>query len=546
MRIRSVVCTVAAAVLSLPGLVTAQMQVTPVLSGLSSPLFVGHAGDGSNRLFILEKGGVMRVAQPGASTSAVFLNISGKIATSGEQGLLGLAFHPQYATNGRFFVFYTRTGDGALVIAEYRVSSGNSNVADADSEQVLLTIPHAAATNHNGGMLAFGPDGYLYISTGDGGGANDVPNNAQDVNSLLGKILRIDVSTPGAYVSPSSNPFYGATAGLDEIFALGIRNPWRFSFDRTTGQQWVGDVGQGQREEVNTSIVKGGNYGWRFYEGTLCNANVPSNPCNPAGTIFPAFEYSHSGGRCTVIGGYVYRGTQGTLPAGTYVYGDYCTGEIFVWSANTQTVLLGTSMNISSFGEDEAGEIYVVNLGGTVGRLTNLACSYAISPTSQNVGASSTTGTVTVTAGTGCGWTATPNASWLHVTSGSSGTGNGSVGYSVDTNTSSSSRNGTISIAVHSFTVNQSGAAACTFAISPASASYPPAGGNGSVAVAAGSGCSWTAVSSVSWITVTGTGGGTGNGTATYSVAPYTGKGPRNRSGSITIAGKTFRVKQTR
>jgi glucose/arabinose dehydrogenase len=536
--------TIVVALLCLPSLLFAQIQVTPVVSGLSSPLFVGHAGDGSNRLFIVERGGSIKVLQPGSTTPTLFLDIHTKIVAGGEQGLLGLAFHPQYISNGRFFVFYTRAGDGALVTAEYAVSA-NINVADPASEKVLLTILHPTNLNHNGGMLAFGPDTYLYIGVGDGGGAYDPPNNAQTLSTLLGKILRIDINTPSGYVSPPSNPFVGVD-GRDEIFALGMRNPWRFSFDRLTGQQWVADVGQGAIEEVDTPIVNGGNYGWKLWEGSSCTNPDPSK-CVTANYIFPRFEYSHDGARCSITGGYVYRGSQGTLPGGTYVYGDYCSGEIFSWNGTSQTVLLDTAMNISSFGEDEAGEIYVVNLGGTVGKLTGSGppCTYGIAPSSQSFGSSGGTANVSVTAGAGCGWTAVSNASWIHVTSGSSGTGDGNVAYSVDVNTASSSRSGTITIAGNTFTVNQSGAATCTYSITPTRATFGAAAGTGSVAVTAGAGCTWTAVSNSSWITVTGGASGSGNGTVTYSVTAYTGK-PRNRNGSITIAGQSFTVKQSR
>jgi glucose/arabinose dehydrogenase len=301
---------------------TGAVELSPVVTtGLSSPLFVGHAGDGSNRLFILEQVGVVKVLQPGSSTPTVFLDIQTRIVAGGEQGLLGLAFHPGYASNGRFFVYYTRAGDGTLVIAEYNVSP-DPNVADP-TETVILTIPHPTNTNHNGGMLAFGPDGYLYVAVGDGGSANDPPDNAQNIDLLLGKILRIDVDAPGVlYASPPTNPFFGATPGRDEIFAYGFRNPWRFSFDRVTHQQWVGDVGQGAREEVDTPIVSGGNYGWRVFEGFLCTNIDPALCGSPQNYIFPLFDYDHSGGRCSITGGYVYRGSQGSLPVGTYVYGD--------------------------------------------------------------------------------------------------------------------------------------------------------------------------------------------------------------------------------
>jgi hypothetical protein len=433
----------------------AQIQLAPVVSGLDSPVFVTNAGDNLGRLFIVEQPGVIRILQPGSSTATVFLDIQSKIISGGERGLLGLAFHPQYAANGRFFVFYTRALDGALVISEFVASPANANTAGT-AERVILTIPHPTNANHNGGMLAFGPDGYLYIGVGDGGSANDPPNNAQNKNVLLGKILRIDVNSGTPYGVPSDNPFVGAIDGRDEIFAYGMRNPWRFSFDRLGGQQWVGDVGQGSREEVDTPILSGGNYGWRIFEGTLCTGQ--GSCANPEDYIFPVFDYSHLNGRCSLTGGYVYRGAQGAVTPGTYVYGDYCSGEIFAWDGATQTVLLDTAMNISSFGEDEDGEIYVADLGGSVSRIIR--------------------------------------------------------------------------------------AAACTYAISPARASYGNSGGSGAVTVTAPAGCAWTATSNVGWITVTG-GSGTGNGTVNYSVATYTGK-PKKRNGTVTVAGQTFMVQQTR
>jgi glucose/arabinose dehydrogenase len=523
----------------------AAVQLTPVVTGLASPIFVGHAGDGSGRLFIVEQAGRIRVLQPGSSTPTLFLDIAAKVVSGGERGLLGLAFHPGYPNPGRFFVYYTQAADGAIVIAEYSVSS-NPDVANT-TEKVLLTIPHPGFSNHNGGMLAFGPDGFLYAGVGDGGGGNDPGNNAQNVEQLLGKILRIDINPPQgsglAYVSPPTNPFYGALVpGRDEIFALGMRNPWRFSFDRLTGQQWVADVGQGSREEVDTPIVNGGNYGWRVYEGTACT-NVDPGLCNPANYIAPVFEYTHVNGRCSITGGYVYRGSQNVFPAGTYVYGDYCTGEIFTWNGSAQALLLDTTLNISSFGEDEAGELYVVNLGGSISRLTSTQpCSYQITPTSQSAASGGGTGfTVGVTAGTGCGWTAVSNASWLQVTGGSSGTSNGTVTYSVAANTSTSSRQGTMTIAGQTFTVNQSGApASCSFSISPKNVNVPRQGGAGSVTVTAPPGCNWTAVSNNTWIIVTGGASGSGSGTVTYSVQASTGR----RNGSITIAGRTFQVKQ--
>jgi len=447
----------AAAFLTFATPLFAAIQLVPVIaSGLSSPVFVVHAGDGSNRLFIVEQGGTLRVLQSGASSATVFLDIRTRVLAGGERGLLGLAFHPHYAGNGRFFVYYTRAGDGAIVVAEYRVSAGNRDVADA-TERVLLTIAHPN-TNHNGGMLAFGPDGYLYIGVGDGGSANDPPNNAQNPNVLLGKILRIDVDTPdpGAgtlYSSPASNPFVGG-AGADEIFAYGWRNPWRFSFDRGTGAQWVADVGQGAREEVDTPIVAGGNYGWRIYEGSICSGN---DPCNPANYLFPIFDYDHTGGRCSITGGYVYRGAQNALPAGTYVYGDYCSGEIFGWNGASQSLLADTALNVSSFGEDEQGEIYVVDLGGSVSRIASTTpCSYSLSPVQATVGGPGGNGSVTVSAGAGCAWTAQSNASWITLTGATSGSGQGVVTYNVASyGWPSKTRTGTLSVAGQTFTVKQ-------------------------------------------------------------------------------------------
>jgi hypothetical protein len=435
----------------------AAIQLAPVTTGLANPLFVGHAGDGSNRLFILEQGGVVKVLQPGASTATVFLDIHTKVVAGGEQGLLGLAFHPQYAANRRFFVYYTRTGDGTLVIAEYHASA-DPNVADP-TEIVLLTIPHPTNTNHNGGMLAFGADGYLYIGVGDGGSGNDPPNNAQNIDVLLGKILRIDVNAPGVpYASPPTNPFFGATPGRDEIFAYGLRNPWRFSFDRLTHQQWVADVGQGAREEVDTPIVNGGNYGWRVFEGFSCTNLDPALCSSPQNYVFPVFDYDHSNGRCSITGGYVYRGSQGALPLGTYVYGDYCTGEMLGWNGSTQSLLLDTALNISSFGEDQAGELYVVGLGGTVQKIiATPSCTYAISPTTADFGSAAGMGNVNVTAPAGCPWTATSNVSWVTITGGASGSGNGTVVYAVAQYTGRPrKRTGTLTIAGQTFTVRQS------------------------------------------------------------------------------------------
>ena len=364
-----------AAAQGVPAPLTIRLQ--PVLSGLSLPLYVTNARDGSNRIYILQQRGIIKVLQPGASTPTDFLNVTGVVSTSGnERGLLGLAFHPQYPTNGRFFIYYTRNSDGALEIAEFQRSLSDPNQANPTPVRTIITIPHSSFSNHNGGTILFGPDGYLYLGTGDGGSGNDPNNNAQNINSLLGKILRIDINTPvqqtPAYNIPPTNPYAGATLGADEIYALGMRNPYRFSFDRSgTNQLWVGDVGQDAIEEVDI-IALGGNYGWRVYEGDRCTNNDPSL-CIPINYLPPVFEYSSSGStnpRCSVTGGHVYRGIRNSLPNGSYMYGDYCSGEILLWNSNQQSVLLDTARFISSFGEDESGELYVTDLsGGTMAKV---------------------------------------------------------------------------------------------------------------------------------------------------------------------------------
>jgi hypothetical protein len=340
-----------ATAIAAPAAAADRIVLEPVVAGLVEPVYVTHARDGSGRLFVVEQPGRIKVLVPGAAAPRVFLDLAARVRAGGEQGLLGLAFHPAYAANGRFFVNYTRAPDGATVIAEYRVSPGDPNVASA-TERPLLVVPQPFA-NHNGGMVEFGSDGLLYVGMGDGGAGFDPGNRAQDPDQLLGKILRLDVDS----------------AAVD-MFALGLRNPWRFSFDRATGALYVGDVGQNVREEIDV-VTAGGNYGWRVLEGTRCTGTDPER-CGETGFIPPIAEYDHAGGRCSVTGGYVYRGDAGTLPSGTYVFADYCSGEIFRLDGGVTTLLLDTNLAISSFGEDPSGELYVVGLGGTVHRLVNL------------------------------------------------------------------------------------------------------------------------------------------------------------------------------
>jgi glucose/arabinose dehydrogenase len=333
-----------------------------VTRGLSNPVFVTHAADRRGRLFVVEQPGRVRIVAGGTLAAMPFLDISPRVLAGGERGLLGLAFHPDYARNGRYFVNYTRRPDGATVIAEYRVST-DSGVSARD-ERVLLVVEQPYA-NHNGGMIAFGADGLLYIGMGDGGAGGDPQNRAQNPQELLGKMLRIDVNGGTPYAIPPDNPFVRG-GGRPEIWALGLRNPWRFSFDRQTRELYAGDVGQHAWEEIDV-VRRGGNYGWRLMEGAHCYK--PAR-CDGQGLELPVAEYANASGRCSVTGGYVYRGTGMPALAGTYVYGDFCSGEVFALRDGRQRVLLATRLAISSFGEDEAGEIYVVDhRGGGVYRL---------------------------------------------------------------------------------------------------------------------------------------------------------------------------------
>lgn len=369
-----------------PGNLVSSLSFVPVAGGLSQPLFVTHAGDGSGRLFVLERVGRIRVIAGGNLLSTPFLDLTSIVRSTGsEEGILGLAFHPNYEANGLFFVTYNNAS-GDLVLARYSISS-DPNVADPASATMVLTIPHPTNANHNGGMIAFGGDGYLYWSTGDGGGAGDVPNNAQNTNVLLGKILRLDVNSGSPYVVPPDNPFVGVSGARGEIWDFGLRNPWRFSFDRSTGDLYIGDVGQGSREEIDhepASSSGGFNYGWRVMEGSLCFN--PASGCDTSGKVLPVTEYDNNSSTCAVTGGYVYRGPLSPPMTGIYFYGDFCSGEIWgllrqpsgIWVSD---LIVDTSFMISSFGEDEAGELYLTDYAtGSIQRIVGPAAP-AASPT---------------------------------------------------------------------------------------------------------------------------------------------------------------------
>jgi glucose/arabinose dehydrogenase len=352
----------------------------------NQPVGIYNAGDGTNRLFVVEQAGVIRVFENSgnAATSKVFLDISDRVLFGGEQGFLGLAFHPRYAENGYFYVNYVADNPRRTIVARYSVMVNDPDQAERNSELVLFEI-NQPFSNHKGGQLAFAADGYLYIGLGDGGSAGDPFGNAQNRSSLLGKILRVDVDSPSAgknYGIPASNPFVGNTLGYrEEIYAYGLRNPWRFSFDSVTGKLWVADVGQDRREEIDL-VEKGKNYGWNIMEASLCYS--PSTGCNQTGLELPIWEYGRDEG-ISVIGGFVYRGSALAGLYGAYVYGDYGSGKI--WSlrhdgagGSVNTLLEDTALNIVSFGLDENSELYFAAFDGKIHRL-KLNQAEALPPT---------------------------------------------------------------------------------------------------------------------------------------------------------------------
>ncbi|MBH0179053.1 MAG: glucose dehydrogenase [Nitrospira sp.] len=347
------------------------LTVQLVTANLDSPVFMTAAPGDNSRLFVVEKNGLIRIFNmgTGALLQAPFLSLSGQISTAGERGLLGMAFDAQYAANRQFYVFYTdSTGD--IVIARYLRNAANANVADSAGTP-LLTIEHSAQSNHNGGMLVFGPDGCLYASVGDGGGSGDPNNNGQTITSRLGKILRINPYT-GSICNITTNPFFVSV--VPEVWSLGLRNPWRFSFDRVTNDLYIADVGQGAREEINVSPApnagRGLNYGWRLMEGFLCFN--PATNCNQGGLTLPVLDYPHLSGACSVTGGYVYRGTAIPSRVGTYFYADFCNGFVRSFryqngqATNQHEWSLLSRSGITSFGEDAQGELYLMTQGGSL------------------------------------------------------------------------------------------------------------------------------------------------------------------------------------
>ncbi len=356
-----------------------QLVLEQVGTGFSTPVDIENAGD--DRLFIVERDGIIRILNTdGTTVSTPFLNINPRVSNSGgERGLLGLAFHPDYANNGYFFVNYT-DNSGKSVISRFSVNTFDPNTADATSEKIVLTQTQPYS-NHNGGDLAFGPDGYLYIGLGDGGSGGDPENRSQNRQTFLGKMLRIDIDTDEPYAIPADNPFVDDDSTLDEIWAVGLRNPWRYSFDRETGDLWIGDVGQGELEEVDLQPADspgGENYGWRCYEGT--NPYTLTGCGDISQYTFPVHDYTHGSNGCSITGGFVYRGEDYPGLQGYYIYADFCSDRIFALRQNEAGEWVNidlanpSGVGISSFGEDQNGEMYMAGLSnGKIYRLTD-AC----------------------------------------------------------------------------------------------------------------------------------------------------------------------------
>ena len=345
-----------------------KLKLEEVASGLNNPVYVA-APSGDNRLFVVEQIGRIRIIENGQLLNTPFLDITSRVLSGGERGLLSVAFHPQYQTNGFFYVYFTGAG-GEIRIERYTVSA-NPNQANQSSAKVIVTIPHPRS-NHNGGLAMFGPDGMLYLGTGDGGGGGDPDLNGQNQNTLLGKLLRIDVNNGDPYSIPSGNPFAGRNDARPEIWAMGLRNPWRYAFDPSSGNLYIADVGQDVTEEVNVAAANraGVNYGWNVTEGSNCYQAVS---CNKSSSQLPVLEYNHDAGQCSITGGFVYRGSAMPELNGTYFYADYCAGWVrsfkYDGAANDRRQWeLGTIGFITSFGVDANGELYLTSATGRLYR----------------------------------------------------------------------------------------------------------------------------------------------------------------------------------
>ena len=352
-----------------------------LVDNFTSPVYLTAPPGDTVRLFVVEQGGRIQVVHHDTTQVRPFLDLQGKISSGGERGLLSMAFHPQYATNGRFYVYFTNPS-GNIRIVRYNVSS-DPDSADPATADTVLQVAHSQYANHNGGQLQFGPDGMLYAGLGDGGSGGDPNHNGQNRHALLGKLLRLDVDGASGYAIPTDNPFATDTSGAPEVWAWGLRNPWRFSFDTNNGDLYIGDVGQDTWEEVDVAAAltgggRGTNFGWNNMEGFHCYPPDPNDACNRTGFASPVVEYTHANGACSITGGYVYRGSKVSLLKGYYLLADYCAGFVrafkFLGGSNISaplnlTTAISPGSEVSSFGQDARGELYMMTLGGPVYRI---------------------------------------------------------------------------------------------------------------------------------------------------------------------------------
>ena len=361
--------------------VYSQQIILEEFATASNPVEIATSPTNDNRLFVVQQSGTVRILNPnGTFETTNFLNITDRVNFSGEMGLLGLAFHPQFATNHYFYVYYNKAGR-TITVSRFTASAANPNTADPATEKVMMSIPKPF-DNHNGGSIHFGADGYLWISTGDGGSGGDPNGNGQNKNSLLGKILRIDVDSDNAYNIPPTNPFVGID-GADEVWSYGLRNGWKYSFDRTTNQIWIADVGQNQIEEINkvSATTPAVNYGWRCYEGN--NAYNTAGCANASTMTFPVVDYDHSGGKCSITGGYVYRGNLYPDLVGKYIFADYCSAQIGILNNTTITWTTAFSgNNFTTFGEDNDRQLYISAQNGKIFKVKTSAL--AVSDVDKN------------------------------------------------------------------------------------------------------------------------------------------------------------------
>jgi glucose/arabinose dehydrogenase len=554
-----------------------QLRAVTTITGLSSPVAFIQDPTSPNTQFVVQQGGRIRALRNGVLDPTDFLNITSLVLFNGERGLLGLAFAPDYATSGRFFLNYVNTS-GSTVIARYKRSTVNPLIADPATHFELLwpggnRFIAQPYPNHKGGNLAFGPDGYLYIGLGDGGSGDDPENRAQNPDSLLGKMLRIDVNGPdnntvGDQIPPD-NPFVDNVpiAALDEIWAFGLRNPWRYSFDDPArggnGALIIADVGQNHYEEINYEPAgQGGrNYGWSKYEGAHLNPNPVPAAITPAYTPVtnPIHEYDHSVG-ASITGGFVYRGgALGAAFNGRYFFADLTgrvwsvgvsvggTGEGNFFNVVEHTAELGGGGNlglISSFGVDAAGELYILSYSRNLIFKIAGPCTFSINPTSGPFAAAGGGGSIAVTTQAGCSWTANSLNGFVNVTSGTPGSGSGTLNYSVFPNTgaanaTTSTRNGLIAVAGQTVSVTQTG---CTFGIDAVAAAFGAPGGPDQVGIDAPAACQWNVTGLPAWISTSSGGSGTGAGTWAFDVQQNGTLMPRNAT--VQVAGSGFFVNQ--